>query len=315
MAAQFSHRVNDGRKDEDSSPDLVPRLDKRLNEQPVRGLDLSSLRAPLRSLDIPDMRALTPDSPALTLLSKASNSPGTPRVIPTLAMLHIAQSGDLLVALNPATDPALCKWLDVHTLAACKIDEPEGQLRYLVKEVGQAFRYTGKSFRHPNRDRIFHRLLERERDSAVLLGDFIENGTGVCRHAGVLLQLACQLSRITSVVAYGEVASLEEIGGVVKRTGRWTPHLWNLVAVGNQVFIADTERGMAPVERWPGVLTRDSLCRMYLGDGTRIHGLYGEDRYLYRSVLSAMNSKRELTPDVLLGEVASAVKNSIQRRD
>ena len=97
----------------------------------------------------------------------------------------------LIVANNPHIDPVLNKWLEKHCSEANKLPSDKQKADYLLSEIRKVFNCSNRTIRHPIRTRRFQSMIE-QKGEYFLLGDFMNNRTGNCRHHWCLMQLALQ---------------------------------------------------------------------------------------------------------------------------
>ena len=153
--------------------------------------------------------------------------------------LYIPFGSERLAMLNHLElDPALNSWLTTNVGESMKISNPLERAQFLSKRVERAFRYGKGGLFHPFRARRYRAMTQSGETS--LLGDFIKNRTGECRHGACLLQMAYENAGIKSEFAAGRItAKFDRDGEQVFSLG----HAWVEAKIADEFYIFDSVQG------------------------------------------------------------------------
>lgn len=181
---------------------------------PVKVSDFSAAdqAAALKFID------MLPPPAELKAVSQVSAHPISDRSI-----LFLGVTEKIAVIKDKDIDPVLVNWLEKTTLATAQITDPLSRARALQKEVEKTFSGGWFGFLNPLQSK---RYREMTRDDTVqLLGKFIQNRQGVCRHQAPALQLALQEAGIQSTLKVGRVKQYVKLRGIEKQVSD-EMHAW-----------------------------------------------------------------------------------------
>ena len=154
-----------------------------------------------------------------------------------LTLIRAHANEQLLVVRDPAMDPALSAFLDRHGAAAQKLVGDSARAEYLLKAVGELFAPTWSLLPHPVRQYRFRQMTVPEDETPRLLGEFISNRIGVCRHVAPLLQLAFQEAGISSVIMHGTLR--REYPDHPDEKPERSLHVWNVIVTDGRIRAVD----------------------------------------------------------------------------
>jgi len=147
----------------------------------------------------------------------------------------------LAVLRDRRLDPELVRWLDRVKARFGQIADRRARATAIAKHVARTFKYGAGSWLHPvRRARYRHMTNLTSLDDAttrhVLLGKFLKNRTGVCRHEACALQLALQDNGVPSKLTLGEITVTDSADGEVLAK---SPHAWVEVEIDGKHILQD----------------------------------------------------------------------------
>ena len=111
----------------------------------------------------------------------------------------------LLVVREPSLDPVLCRWLDKHVAIAKQFPTELQQVESLMSSVRSTFSRSPNRLFHPLATTRYREMTDNNDETPRLMGEFINNQIGDCRHIAMLLQVALQETGIPSAILIGDL--------------------------------------------------------------------------------------------------------------
>ncbi len=239
---------------------------------------------------------------------------------PSLGIVHFESSGNLVVACDRKIDQALGLWLDRHCAKALNLPNEQSQAKYLQNAVRETFKMGSQPILHPWRARKFRELLQQESNESILLGDFIANDTGLCRHGSLLFQLAAQKVGLVSVMCQGAIAEMDS--RTRKADTPFARHAWNVVAISDpppavvepyKVNLVDFMRGTCVLEQFVSPLSQETLVQLFSGSGRKLRATFKKSQAIFVNQLSARNFERDMNQEHAQSLVKFALEHSHQK--
>lgn len=202
------------------------------------GLNRACLTSRLRNVE--EVEKLESVPPLPDELARLRQRRTTDKRIPQRASL-VTMSGSgnerILVLLDKKQDPVLYDWIEANKSKVSQAKTPMEKYKVIFDIVQKTFSYHSGSVFHPIRRKRFKDMTTNADTDNVLrvkLGDFIKNGTGVCRHQALAFSLLAQESGLDTRMEFGDL-SLKSYGE--KDSGGY--HMWNSATIDGVEHVFD----------------------------------------------------------------------------
>lgn len=257
---------------EQNSPPHAPRS---RGETPTTGHGVAAADQ-LASLETPTNILSTAEKVIPTLLRESSQfcpegaqygRTDPPTYLSKLSLLYSIGAEHLLVVRDPLIDPVLCRWLDKHVARARECPTELQRVESLMKSARSTFSRSPNRFLHPIATARYEAMTNKNDEIPRLMGEFINNRMGDCRHIAMLLQLGFQEIGVPSAMLIGDLE--QRVGPSPGQPLFRAFHALNMVVADQKYRLIDPAHRINQQLGWAGhnPVTPGHIVERFMGHG------------------------------------------------